>query len=237
MATPFEIDEVANRKKELWALKAEGKIEIEEYYRMMNELNAINAEASRQRTELQAEQGLLDDRPKYVPEIMPYMPESNVARAQADAYRAIKGKYLDRGMTEEEAADQAVKEINKVITPATMNYADVGEEGMFGAVSNIADIEKGLIFDENQEEIREGTPYELFVETLKRQPLSTSEQFERRQEQLEREARQRAATQPSNLYYQQLIEEDKSPVSTQAAIERQLMEPADRSGLIVETPF
>ena len=236
MATPFEIDEVAKRKKELWALKAEGKIEIEEYYRLMNELNAINAEASRQRTELQAEQGLLDDRPKYVPEIMPYMPESNVARAQADAYRAIKGKYLDRGMPEEEAADQAVKEINKVITPATMNYADVGEEGMFGAVSNIADIEKGLIFDENQEEIREGTPYELFVETLKRQPLSTSEQFERRQEQLEREARQRS----EQMYgteqgFSDFARQFYGTMLDPKAIEPLLMEPADRSGLIVET--
>jgi len=193
MADPKTTSELKKEIQEAHAEYAAGKITIEEkdqrIKNLVSQIRTILIEEQTAQVEAGGTRQEIFGKP-YVTPVTPWRPESDVAGARAEAIQ--RGKAYDIGdalyetlvpedkrailaaLRGDEIPEDVAEYINKAIKPVTVGYHQAPDIG----VSRIVDVEKGLVRDEQTGDLRQGTAGELFTEAMKRQVISTTQEYE-----------------------------------------------------------
>tara|TARA_R110002051_G_scaffold39938_1_gene83574 strand:+ start:1393 stop:7059 length:5667 start_codon:yes stop_codon:yes gene_type:complete len=193
MADPKTTSELKKEIQEAHAEYAAGKITIEEkdqrIANLVSQIRTILIEEQTAQVEAGGTREEIFGKP-YVTPVTPWRPESDVAGARADAIQRGKSWSIGDALYDEllpankraiiaalrgdEIPEDVSEELNRAIKPLTVGYHQAPDIG----VSRIVDVEKGLVTDEQTGDVRQGTPGELFTEALKRQVISTTQEYE-----------------------------------------------------------
>jgi hypothetical protein len=258
MAEPRTEEEIYAEQRRVHGMLEAEEITVSEYYDRLNALDAESARIRKAALQEQIDAGLTQEEiygPPEVPPVTGWRPESDPVKAKAEAMRALRsweqGDQYDVPVRERTFEPPPLTEdmtgwemINRAITPATMNYGRVPDIG----VSNIVDLEKGLVRNPRTGEIYRGSQGELFLEAMQRQTLATTEEWDRmmaqRQEMQERERERRQQEAWEAAGEGEFLDAGVGAMENIAAEAKSigedvmigaLTEPAARGGLVVES--